>query len=247
MSMRVNVHSAVSIVFSDRRDGSMAAGGGQPLQDEHQRNAENILRAAKLPHANRTPLYVTYGADRTYVDVERVTKHNMGQPLYADAAYTTVANAVISLPVADCVATVVFDPKTAMLGVLHLGRHSSVAGLIEHFIIDVADTLGSDPRDWHVWMSPSLRLENDQLEYFDPPEPQQWEGFVAWRNNVIHIDTVGHNVARFVRAGVEPSRVVVADADTFSDDKYFSHRAAMQGKADKQGRMALFASINPDA
>ncbi len=167
------IHPDVEILFSTVSDGSIAAGGGAPSTPEHERNVERFLAAHDFGTV-RTRVYVTYSQDNTYTEVVRVTDANVGQNVMCDALYTTEPGYVITLPVADCVATVVYDPATGMLGVLHLGRHASVAGLIESFVIDVADTLGSDPRDWYVWMSPSIRADHDRLDYFTPPWPDNW-------------------------------------------------------------------------
>ena len=145
-----------------------------PSTLDHSRNADEFLKKHEFP-LERSRIFVTYDDEREYIDIVRVDDENVGSDIKADALYTTDVGKVLTLPVADCVATVVYDPVTGMLALLHLGRQSSVAGLIEHFILEVADRLGSDPRDWHVWMSPSLRQINDRLDFLVLPIPTSGE------------------------------------------------------------------------
>lgn len=234
----------VRIAFSSAEDGSMAAGGGHADQPVHQHAVRRFLQTY-FDTADTTKVLVTYTSDNTYTHIERVTSRTTLQPIKADALFTTERGRVITLSVADCVATVVYDPVAVMLGVLHLGRHASVAGLIEAFAIRVADEMGSDPRDWHVWMSPSLQQASNALDYFEPPYPSQWQPYM--RSNVdgrIHIDIPGHNRERFERLGVQPAHISVSPINTYTDERYFSHRAATEGNQPKrQGRMVVAAAM----
>lgn len=238
------LHDGVQIIFSTADDGSMAAGGGAKSDPQHQANADEFLVKYGFP-TERYRVLVRYG-DNDYTDVERITSDTPYGDIACDALYTTEPGRVITLPVADCIATVVYDPVADMLGVLHLGRHSSVAGLIESFAIEVADNVGSDPRDWLVWMSPSLRQDNDRLEYFTPPDTDEWRDYIHQHSDgSVYIDTAGHNRARFERAGVEPANIAISPIDTYSDERFFSHRAAnqLQNPA-RQGRMMVAAAIS---
>ncbi len=237
------IHPGVKIIFSTVADGSMAAAGGAPSTPKHTENVERFLRQHDFP-LHRTRVHVTYGDASTYTDIIRVTDENSGGNIAADALYTTIPFSVITLPVADCIATVVYDPVTSMLGVLHLGRHSSVEGLIESFVIEVADTLGSDPRDWYVWMSPSIHKEYDRLDYFEPPAVESWRDYMYEKDGKIHIDTIGYNRSRFVRAGVSTERVTVSPCDTYDSQDFFSHRAATEvASSQRQGRMMVAAMM----
>lgn len=240
-----NFSRGVDIYFSDVQDGSVAAGAGKPPTWQHLHNAQYFFEKHSLPYKKRTSFFATYGPEHTYTDIVRADASLQGERFTADAVFTTELNQPITLTVADCVATVVHDPIAHMLSVLHLGRHSSVAGLIEEFAIRVADELGSDPRDWHVWMSPSIQKESNSMDYFEPPRPDEW---VDWQyhdsQGRIHIDTPGHNRARFERAGVNPENIYVSAVDTYTDTRYFSHRAACElHQPDRQGRMMVVATL----
>lgn len=237
------LHPDVKIIMSTAKDGSMAAGVGNPSAPEHVQNVENFLRRHSFD-SDRTRIYVTYGDKHRYTDVVRITSENAGSDVLCDAIYTTDAHRILTLPIGDCIAAVVYDPVVKLLGLLHLGRHASMAGLVESFVIEVADNAGSDPRDWLVWMSPSIRADNDRLEYFAPPNPEDWQEFAEEKNGKIHIDTIGYNRARLIRAGVRPKNIAVSPIDTYSDVRFFSHRAATeQSDASRQGRMIVAACV----
>ena len=234
----------VRIAFSGVEDGSMAAGGGKPSLPGHEKNAELFLKTCGFEAKSRAKVFVTYLPENTYTHIDRVDESTTGA-IKSDALFTTMKNQVITLPVADCIATVVYDPVVPLLGVLHLGRHASVAGLIEEFAIRVADECGSDPCDWHIWMSPSLKSDHDVMDYFDPPYIEQWQGFMRVRDDgKIHIDIPGHIRERFERLGVPQANIYVSPHNTYTDERYFSHRAATElGHAERQGRMMVAAAL----
>ncbi|MEO5691228.1 MAG: polyphenol oxidase family protein [Candidatus Saccharimonadales bacterium] len=240
----INFHPDIRAVFTTVADGSIAAGGGKPDTDEHINRRKQLL-SANFGTTDHSKLQIRYGDAMTYATIERIVDTE-SQIVVSDAAYTTERGVVIVLPVADCIATLVYDPITHMLGVLHLGRHSSVARLIEHFIIEVADTIGSDPRNWHIWMSPSLKQAHDRMDYFKPVYSEDWELFMSTDvSGKIVIDVEGHNIQRFVRAGVPREHIYNAPEDTYEDTRFFSQRAAdEQDDASRKGRMMLAARLS---
>ncbi len=234
--------NGVRIAFSSAEDGSVAAGGGNPSRAEHEQNTDVFLKKYGFTPQGRAKVFVTYLPENTYTHIERVDETTSGS-IQSDALFTTEPGKLITLPVADCIATIVYDPVARMVGVLHLGRHASIAGLIEEFAVRVADEVGSDPRDWHVWMSPSLQVRSNALDYFEPPHPDHWQGFMKPdADGKIHIDIPGHNRSRFERLGVGRANIYVSPIDTYTDERYYSHRAATEsGRPKRQGRMMVAA------
>lgn len=234
----------VKIIFTGVHEGSIATGAGKPDTPEHGEKRAALIQQY-FDTDTHHKLLIGYSSEHTYTHVEQLEEMSP-DTVAADALYTTISGKVIALPVADCIATVVYDPKAGMVGVLHLGRHASLAGLIESFAIEVADRLGSDPRDWWVWMSPSLKQPNDRMDYFDPPHPSEWEPYMKYADDgKIHIDITGHNVIRFERLGVSSSNIMVSPENTYTDTHYFSQRAADEtGDQLRFGRMMVAAQLN---
>ena len=236
--------SAVKVFFSSLEDGSIAKGGGEPATPGNLANRKRLLSENGFPVDNATVLYVTYADDRTYQQVDMVTSDNRGKDIQTDALYTTEPDTPLLLPVADCIATVVHDPKTDMLGLLHLGRHASVAGLIEKFAEEVNKKLKSDPINWRLWMSPSIQRASHQQKYFEWEDTEEWSRFVVKLNGDVLVDLPAHNKAHFINLGVLPKNIQISDIDTYLDERYFSHRAAtVGGKPEKQGRMMAVAMM----
>jgi copper oxidase (laccase) domain-containing protein len=234
----------VNVCFSTKTDGSVAVGGGSEPTDENVRNAKAFLQKHDFVLPS-TKLFVTYGADRTYTDIDRVSKDNAGKPFVTDALYTTETGLTMTLTVGDCIATVIYDPIAHLFGVLHLGRHASVEGLIEAFAFEVAATVDSQPSNWRVWMSPSIQLAENRLEYFDPLWPEQWLDYTELdEQNLIHIDVPAHNRDRFIELGVPVAQIDISPIDTYTDKQYFSHRAATELRDEsRQGRMMVAAMM----
>jgi len=142
---------------------------------------------------------------------------------YSDALITTKPGHALFLPVADCVATTVFDPENGVLMLSHLGRHSleqdggvrSVAFLTEKF--------GSKPGRLKVWLSPA-------------PSKQAYP--------IFKLEGSGMKEAVFEqlqRAGVLLENITDTPADTATDDNYFSHSEFIKGNKSVEGRFAMVA------
>lgn len=237
--------SGVRIVFSSVEDGDVTGGIGNASLPPDNPYPKLFLEKYGFNAEKSARVWITYNPEDTFTTIHRVNDEQVGRKIKADALYTTILGQTITLTVADCVATVVYDPVARMLGVLHLGRHSSVAGLIEEFAVRVADELGSDPRDWHVWMSPSLKPDHDVMDYFDPPHSEQWQGFMRVRaDGKIHLDIPGHNRERFERLGVPQAHISISPLNTYTDERYFSHRAATElNRPERQGRQMVAAMM----
>ncbi|MBC7746959.1 hypothetical protein H7Y40_03175, partial [Pedobacter sp.] len=95
--------AGINVCFSTKSDGSVAMGGGSESTDENIRNAKTFLQKHDFALPS-TKLFVTYGPDRTYTDIDRVTKDNAGKSITTDALYTTETGLTLTLTVGDCVA-----------------------------------------------------------------------------------------------------------------------------------------------
>lgn len=234
----------VLVCFSNVADGSVATGGGNKPTSENLRATKAFLEKNEfiLPE---TRIFVTYSEDRTYTDIARVTDENIGNAIPVDALYTTDPNVTISVPVADCVATVVYDPIVRMMCVLHLGRHASTERLIEAFAYEVTRTANTKPENWHVWMSPSLQAAENRMEYFNPPYIEDWLEFQSIdEEGKIHVDVPAHNRDRFMKLGVPADNIYVSPVDTYTDTEYFSHRASVElNDPSRHGRMMVAAMM----
>ena len=104
----------------------------------------------------------TFDTIADVTEVDTVKYNNEG--IFADALYTEAAGVGLLLPVADCIATVIYDSKRRALMLAHLGRHSTVAQLMaratQYFV-----ERGSQAKDLQIWMSPSITQKNYRMDF----------------------------------------------------------------------------------
>lgn len=164
------------------------------------------------------------------------TRHN-SEGIFADALYTEMAGVGLFLPVADCIATVIYDPKRRALMLAHLGRHSTVAQLmsraVQHFV-----ERGSQAKDLQIWMSPSITQKNYRMDYFNHTNDTNWHNFCRQTADGIYLDMQGFNRSLAIRAGVPGDNIFISPIDTADDPNYFSHSAGDTG-----GRFAVLAEM----
>lgn len=143
--------------------------------------------------------------------------------VHADALMTRERGVGLFLPVADCVATVVYDPVRQCLAILHLGRHSSLTTLIPQTISHFGD-YGSDPADITVWMSPSAKRDTYRLEWFDRATSPEWQPFCTKNDQGYFLDLPGFNREQFISCGLRSDHITISPVDTTNNSAYFSHR-----------------------
>lgn len=184
---------------------------------------------------------ISYDRAQTFDNIAEVTeadtvKHN-NEGIFADVLYTEAAGVGLFLPVADCIATVIYDPKRRALMLAHLGRHSTVAQLMSRAVRYFVER-GSQAKDLQIWMSPSITQKNYRMDYFDHTNDTNWHNFCRQTADGIYLDMQGFNRSLAVRAGVPGDNIFISPIDTADDPNYFSHSAGDAG-----GRFAVLAEI----
>ena len=172
-------------------------------------------------------------ADVTEADT---TRHN-SEGIFTDALYTEAAGVGLFLPVADCIATVIYDPKRRALMLAHLGRHSTVAQLMSQAVQYFVEH-GSQAKDLQIWMSPSITQKNYCMDYFDHANDTNWHNFCRQTADGIYLDMQGFNRSLAIQAGVPADNIFISPIDTADDPNYFSHSSG-----DTAGRIAVGAMM----
>ena len=172
---------------------------------------------------------VVYGAGRSYdqlceVDSAATTRHTA--EMVADGLVTRSPGVGLLLPVADCVATVLYDSTLSPLLVRTIDR------LVHE---------GSRAEDIIVWMSPSAQRQSYVMQYFDQMADPAWQLFCSHEADGIHLDLQGFNAAACQRAGIAPRNIHISPVDTVTSPDYFSHTAGDTG-----GRFAVLAMMRED-
>ena len=184
---------------------------------------------------------ISYDQGQTFDNIAEVTeadttRHN-NEGIFADALYTEAAGIGLFLPVADCIATVIYDPKRRALMLVHLGRHSTVAQLmsqaVQHFV-----ERGSQEKDLQIWMSPSITQKNYRMDYFDHTNDTNWHNFCRQTADGIYLDMQGLNRSLAIQTGVPAENIFISPIDTADNPNYFSHSLGDIG-----GRFAVVACM----
>lgn len=188
---------------------------------------------------------ISYDQAQTFNAIAEVTEfdttqHN-NEGIFADALYTEAAGVGLFLPVADCIATVIYDPKRRALILAHLGRHSTVAQLMTRAIQYFARR-GSQAKDLQIWMSPSITQKNYRMDYFDHTSDTNWHDFYRQTADGIYLDMQGFNRSLAIQAGVPDDNIFISPIDTADNPNYFSHSSGDVG-----GRFAVVACMKSDS
>ena len=185
---------------------------------------------------------ISYDQGQTFDNIAEVTEADMirhnNEGIFADALYTEAAGVGLFLPVADCIATVIYDSKRRALMLAHLGRHSTVAQLMSQAVQYFVER-GSQAKDLQIWMSPSITQKNYRMDYFDHRDDLKWQGFCHQTVDGIYLDMQGFNHSLAVQAGVLADNIFISPIDTADNPNYFSHSSGDTG-----GRFVVVASMH---
>ena len=184
---------------------------------------------------------IAYDQAQTFDTIAEVTeadttRHN-NEGIFADALYTEAAGVGLFLPVADCIATGIYDPKRRALMLAHLGRHSTVAQLMTRAIQYFVER-GSQAKNLQIWMSPSITRKNYRMDYFDHVDDINWQNFCRQTADGIYLDMQGFNRSLAVQAGVPAENIFISPIDTADNPQYFSHSSGDAG-----GRFVVVACM----
>ena len=184
---------------------------------------------------------ISYDQAQTFDTIAEVTETDTvkcnSEGIFADALYTEVAGVGLFLPVADCIATVIYDPKRRALMLAHLGRHSTVAQLMTREIQYFVEH-GSQAKDLQIWMSPSITQKNYRMDYFDHTNDTNWQNFCRQTADGIYLDMQGFNRSLAIQAGVPGDNIFISPIDTANNPNYFSHSSGDIG-----GRFVVVACM----
>jgi len=227
----------VVVRVSSRDDGTMLDRARETI---HAPDIESLRKKfcenQGLEYKNFVYQIITYGDQDSYDVIGEVTRPD-NEGVHADALFTRTPGIGLFLPIADCVATVLYDPTQKILALLHLGRHSSIARLMTK-MIEHLQNQGSNPNDLVIWMAPSVDQENYRLDYFDHKDEDEWRDFAVAKDDGIYLDLRGFNKNLAIQSGVKPENIYTSPINTATNSNYFSH-----SQGDVSGRFAVLAMI----
>lgn len=218
---------SVIVALSTVADGSMH-NRNDPLDPEIIQNRTDWLASQGVDASEATRLLIRFEGDdycryEVVGDSEQGLNMNDDDNFVADALVTTQPGHALLLPVADCIATTIYDPVNEVLMLTHLGRQSleqnggvqSVAFLVEQY--------GSNPSDLQVWTSPTIN--KDAYKIFKLDNKGMKEVFFEQMDE----------------AGIRRENINDHVGDTGTDDAYFSYSEFLKGNKQVDGCHAMVA------
>lgn len=214
------------VAISQVEDGSMYVPSDQTNKQAIV-SRKSWLSQVGLNIANTTRLHISYDTD-DFCRYRIVDEKDKGEGMtdagrhYADALVTTTVGHALFLPVADCVATTIFDAEHGVLMLSHLGRHSLEQDGGVKSVEFLQREFGSRPEHLQVWLGPA-------------PNKAAYP--------IFKLDGRGMKEAaleQLNRAGVILKNITDNDADTVTDDRYFSYSEFIKGYQ-PEGRFAMVA------
>ena len=225
------------VAVSSREDGTML---DRSLGDRHASeivaNRKKFCDEVGINYENCVYQIISYTPEATFRVITDVSGPN-AEGVVADVLYTEKPGVGLFLPIADCVGTIIYDPKRKALALAHLGRHASLADTITK-TIKFFVAKGSNAADLHIWMAPSVKQQSYRMEYFDKATDPLWQSYCLEKDGGFYLDMQGYNQSRAITAGASAENIVVSSVDTATDAHYFSH-----SQGDQQGRFAVVAEL----
>lgn len=213
--------------MSDMSDGSMSKAVSD---DEKTRNRRTFLDEQGIGIDQSVLVHLTYGTDnyRRYmvIDTDFAGDGVVCEPsIEVDALFTTSNDIALFLPVADCIAAVLYDPVHTVIGLAHLGRHNLEQFGGSEIVRYMQSEFESQPEDIVVWLSPAAGKSNYPLYGFDSRSL--------------------HEVAaeQLLTAGVSELNISIDSRDTTLDSTLFSHSEFLKGNRQTDGRHAVVCKM----
>lgn len=213
--------------MSDMSDGSMSKAVSD---DEKTRNRRTFLDEQGIGIDQSVLVHLTYGTDnyRRYmvIDTDFAGDGVVCEPsIEVDALFTTSNDIALFLPVADCIAAVLYDPVHTVIGLAHLGRHNLEQFGGSEIVRYMQSEFESQPEDIVVWLSPAAGKSNYPLYGFD--------------SRSLH-EVVAEQL---LTAGVSELNISIDSRDTTLDSTLFSHSEFLKGNRQTDGRHAVVCKM----
>lgn len=155
--------------------------------------------------------------------------------LEGDALLTDQDNLFLVVQVADCLPVFLYDDKTGLLGLAHIGWRGALLGIAEKFVKRAIAVFKSKPRDLSLVLGPSIG--KCCYEISDSLAVLLDDRYIEKRGKEYFLDLSGYAKDRFLRSGVKEENIFMSKKCTCcSDNLYQSYRR----DKDKAGRMIAF-------
>ncbi len=195
-------------------------------------NRQQWLASQGFSLDQATRVRVSYVEGDDFCRYREVGEANKGEGMMnadfpaADALITTTLGHVLFLPIADCVATTIFDEEHGVLMLTHLGRQSLEQDGGYKSVKYLQDHYSSNPHALKIWLSPTVNKDVYKIYKLDDK---------GMKEAVYE---------QLVRAGVDTSNIDDNNDDTATNPDYFSYSEYLKGNKLVDGCYAMAAVLN---
>ena len=197
----------VRVALSDKKDGNMRA-----LKSEDragvEENRRNLLAKMGLEFGSAYLIRVSYDTDNfcQFITADDRNSLQLGEDAArCDGLLTCDQGKAILLPLADCLGVVLYDTLNEAMMIAHCGTHTTLQEGAFHAVNYMRQTVGTNPGNLIVWLSPSVGKESYPL----------------YKLNGISLQEAV--LGQLLKAGVTKSNIRMSGIDTAKDKNYFSH------------------------
>jgi len=155
--------------------------------------------------------------------------------LEGDALLTDQENLFLVVQVADCLPVFLFDDKTDLLGLAHIGWRGALLGIVEKFVKHAFEIFKSNPQELNLVFGPSIgkccyEISDSLAILID-------DRYIEKKGAEKYLNLSGYAKDRFLKSGVKEENIFVSQGCTCcSDNSYQSYRRDKE----KAGRMIAF-------
>lgn len=221
-------------VFSETSDGNMSYTWGD--KNEVDVNRSKFLKKYLLEPTKCVKASLVHGTR-----IKIVTEINCDKEYVCDSLITSSKNVVLCMVTADCFPLVIFDPKTKLLSLTHLGHRGVSAKLTKKVIIKM-QKLGSKPSNLLITIGAGIRKESYVFDDVTQKNDPEWADFLHNKNGKISVDLVGFIDKQLTESGISQNNINDLRINTAKGNKYFSHYRA-QLLNEKEGRFLSAVKI----
>lgn len=224
-------------VFSETSDGNMSYTWGG--QNEVDINRSKFLKKYSLEPTKCVKASLVHG---TRIKIVTEINCDCDKEYVCDSLITNSKKVVLCMVTADCFPLVIFDPKTKLISLTHLG-HRGVSAKLTKKVIKKMQKLGSEPTNLVAIIGAGIRKESYVFDDVTQKNDPEWGNFLRnTKNGKISVDLVGFIVRQLTESGVMQNNIRDLEIDTAHGNKYFSHYRA-QLLNEKEGRFLSAVKI----
>ncbi len=161
-----------------------------------------------------------------------------------DALITDREGVGLMIQQADCQAVLLYDPITQSIAAVHCGWRGSVVGIIGKTIATMERSLGVQPENLVVAVSPSLGPCCGEFVNYRQELP---ESFHAFEIGEKYFDFWQITRWQLEQAGVQKKAIFVAGVCTSCSTDYFSYRRACRESNGVTGRNCSVITLVPSS